>query len=211
MNHFLLAGALNPRGVQFHSNRARFLFLFFTRRLRCWLYASAFEGERLHLKSWECAWATSRGALVRLSCFVPAVILLRLQGPVEFPETAGMITLPFPSPGNVERDLDPSSGAAATTTSDSISIDGGASLSQLDLDRSPVWQVHLPHHTGCFVMCCHFSSSSIVCKLFTDLLVPSSPCPSNLADGELLSTGHLRSPLHPPSHAEDESNRPSRA
>lgn len=82
--------------------------------------------------------------------------------------------LPLPSPGSVERDLDYPAGVVATTTSDSISIDDGASLSQLDLHVSPVWQVHLPHHTDCFVMYCHFSSSSIVCKLLMDLLVPSS-------------------------------------
>lgn len=85
-----------------------------------------------------------------------------------------MSMLPFPSPGNVERDLDHPAGVVATTTSHSISIDGRASLSHLDLHVSPVWQVHLPHHTDCFVMCCHFSLSSIVCKLLMDLLVPSS-------------------------------------
>lgn len=85
-----------------------------------------------------------------------------------------MSMLPFPSPGSVERDWDYPAGVVATTTCDSISIDGGASPSQLELHVSPVWQVHLPHHTDCLVMCCPFSSSSIVCKLLMDLLVPSS-------------------------------------
>ena len=41
MNRFLLAGALNPQGMQFHPNRIQFLFFYFTRIMRCWYYASA--------------------------------------------------------------------------------------------------------------------------------------------------------------------------
>lgn len=117
-----------------------------------------------------------------------------------------MLLLPFLC--NFELHLDPSSGVAASRLLTPFPF-----LAEL-LPRS--WTGMSPPSGGCIsrtsriaLPCAAipFPFPLFVSMLPMHLLVPSSPCPSQHGDGEVLPTGHHPFSLHSPSHAEDASLR----